>query len=168
MASFTLVLGTRNEKKKKELVQLLGPHGFTLLTLADFPQALDVEESGQTFADNATAKPSRKQNTFGNGCSVRIAVCLWTRYPERRAFIRHDSPGSKRATNRTTICCSSDWPACRWKSGRPITLATSRSPILRVASAWISRTTARVGFAWKGRGAADLDTIRYSKFPNTI
>lgn len=56
MAWFTLVLGTHNAKKKKELVQLLAPHGFTLLTLAEFPQALNVEESGLTFAENATLK----------------------------------------------------------------------------------------------------------------
>ncbi len=56
MASFTLILGTRNAKKQKELVQLLAPHGFTLLTLADFPNSLDVDESGQTFAENATLK----------------------------------------------------------------------------------------------------------------
>ena len=56
MGSFTLVLGTRNAKKKKELVLLLEPHGFRLLTLADFPNALEVEETGQTFAENAALK----------------------------------------------------------------------------------------------------------------
>ncbi len=56
MNAFPLVLGTHNSKKKKELVQLLSPFGFTLLTLADFPNALAVEESGSTFAENATLK----------------------------------------------------------------------------------------------------------------
>jgi XTP/dITP diphosphohydrolase len=56
MKAFTLVLGTHNLKKKKELVQLLAPHGFSLLTLEDFPNALQVEETGATFAQNATLK----------------------------------------------------------------------------------------------------------------
>jgi len=56
MAAFTLVLGTHNLHKKRELVQLLAPHGFTLQTLADFPNALVVEETGNTFAENSRLK----------------------------------------------------------------------------------------------------------------
>ncbi len=56
MKAFALVLGTHNSSKKKELVRLLAPLGFTLLTLEDFPNALQVEETGTTFAENATLK----------------------------------------------------------------------------------------------------------------
>jgi XTP/dITP diphosphohydrolase len=56
MAALTLVLGTRNHKKKQELAQLLSPHGVGLLTLSDFPDALVVEETGATFAENAALK----------------------------------------------------------------------------------------------------------------
>lgn len=56
MKAFALVLGTHNSSKKKELVRLLAPLGFTLLTLEDFPNALNVEETGTTFAENATLK----------------------------------------------------------------------------------------------------------------
>lgn len=51
-----LVLGTRNLKKLGELVGLLGPHGIELRTLAEFPNAIEVEESGTTFAENAALK----------------------------------------------------------------------------------------------------------------
>ena len=51
-----LVLGTRNRNKVTELADLLGPHGLELRTLADFSQAIDVVEDGQTFADNAAKK----------------------------------------------------------------------------------------------------------------
>jgi XTP/dITP diphosphohydrolase len=51
-----LVLGTHNRKKGLELQALLTPYGFRLRTLADFPDALDVVEDGQTFADNAALK----------------------------------------------------------------------------------------------------------------
>ncbi len=51
-----LVVGTRNRKKLGELLALLGPHGFALRSLDDFPQAIEVEESGDTFTANATLK----------------------------------------------------------------------------------------------------------------
>ena len=48
-----LVLGTANRKKGLELEGLLAPVGIELRTLADFLQALDVVEDGNTFAANA-------------------------------------------------------------------------------------------------------------------
>jgi XTP/dITP diphosphohydrolase len=54
--SRVLVLGSRNRKKLGELAGLLEPHGLVLKTLADFPAALEVEESGDTFAANARLK----------------------------------------------------------------------------------------------------------------
>ena len=51
-----LVLGTRNRKKLLELTELLAPHGIELKSLADFPSAIEVEESGDTFAANAALK----------------------------------------------------------------------------------------------------------------
>lgn len=60
MNEFTLVLGTHNAKKKGELVEILAPHGVRLRTLAEFPEPLTVEESGQTFAANARLKASQQ------------------------------------------------------------------------------------------------------------
>jgi XTP/dITP diphosphohydrolase len=51
-----LVLGSRNRKKLGELAELLDPHGLVLKTLADFPESIEVEETGETFADNARLK----------------------------------------------------------------------------------------------------------------
>jgi XTP/dITP diphosphohydrolase len=53
-----LVLGTQNRKKLAELAGLLAPHRFELLTLADFSNAVSVEETGSTFAENAVLKAS--------------------------------------------------------------------------------------------------------------
>ncbi len=55
-----LVLGTHNQKKGQELAQLLAPHGFALSTLADFPNPLEVEETGETFAENAALKATQQ------------------------------------------------------------------------------------------------------------
>jgi XTP/dITP diphosphohydrolase len=51
-----LVLGTRNEKKRRELELLLDLPELELETLASYPHAPEVEETGTTFLENATLK----------------------------------------------------------------------------------------------------------------
>lgn len=51
-----LVLGTNNRKKGVELRELLEPAGFEPITLADLPGAIEVAETGDTFAANAALK----------------------------------------------------------------------------------------------------------------
>ena len=65
MSDHVLVLGTHNQKKRLELEQLLAPLGLQLLTLADFEQAIEVEETGNTFAENAALKASEQARNLG-------------------------------------------------------------------------------------------------------
>src|SRR5438105_1167088 len=51
-----LLLATGNRGKARELAELLAPAGLQLRTLADVRDALDVEETGQSFAENAAIK----------------------------------------------------------------------------------------------------------------
>src|SRR5436190_14498168 len=51
-----LGLGTRNRKKVEELIPLLAPHDFALKCLAEFPESLEVDETGDSFAANAALK----------------------------------------------------------------------------------------------------------------
>jgi XTP/dITP diphosphohydrolase len=51
-----LVLGTHNQGKVVELCELLAPLPLTILALADFPAAIEVEETGDSFAANAALK----------------------------------------------------------------------------------------------------------------
>lgn len=55
-----LVLGTSNRGKGRELAALLAEVKLELLTLADFPNAIDVVEDGETFADNARLKATQQ------------------------------------------------------------------------------------------------------------
>jgi XTP/dITP diphosphohydrolase len=57
---FPLVIGTHNRKKGIELVELLAPLGFQVRTLADFPDALEVIEDGDTFSANAVLKAAQQ------------------------------------------------------------------------------------------------------------
>ncbi|MFH0910364.1 MAG: RdgB/HAM1 family non-canonical purine NTP pyrophosphatase [Planctomycetota bacterium] len=52
----TLVLASRNEKKLEELSALLAGSGLVLLSPADFPELLELPETGQSFAENARLK----------------------------------------------------------------------------------------------------------------
>jgi len=53
---FQLVLGTRNKKKRLELVSLIGDRQIELLSLDGFSRIAEVEETGETFAANAVLK----------------------------------------------------------------------------------------------------------------
>ncbi len=64
MKPFTLVLGTRNQKKHRELEYLLKPHGFALKSLDDFRESIEVEETGTTFAENAALKAVGQANVL--------------------------------------------------------------------------------------------------------
>jgi XTP/dITP diphosphohydrolase len=60
-----LVLGTTNAGKKRELTPLLEPYGISCRSLADFPMALEVDETGTTFAANAALKASQQARVLG-------------------------------------------------------------------------------------------------------
>ena len=55
-----LVLGTHNRKKGNELAEMLAPYGFTLRTLADYDDPLEVVEDGDSFAANAALKATQQ------------------------------------------------------------------------------------------------------------
>ena len=65
MSNPVLVLGTNNLKKRQELVELLVPLGLELRVLADYPNAVDVAETGKTFADNARLKAIEQAQALG-------------------------------------------------------------------------------------------------------
>ncbi len=52
----SLLIATSNPGKVAELKELLDEHPLSLCDLADFPGILEVDETGQTFNDNARLK----------------------------------------------------------------------------------------------------------------
>src|SRR5262245_24944350 len=54
-----VVLGSRNKKKLKEMVALLGDLGLDLTDLTPYPDAPEVEETAETFVGNATLKATQ-------------------------------------------------------------------------------------------------------------
>ena len=60
-----LVLGTTNAGKLRELTLLLEPLGIACRSLADEPLAVEVEETGTSFAENAALKASLQARALG-------------------------------------------------------------------------------------------------------
>src|SRR5262249_54657606 len=68
-----LVLGTRNRKKGREMIELLRPPGepdlrlgrLRIGTLDEYPDAPDVVEDGATFVANARKKARETAQTIG-------------------------------------------------------------------------------------------------------
>ena len=61
----TLVLGTRNVKKRKEIEEILGDLGITLQDLSLYPEAPEVVEDGDTFEANARKKATETAKAIG-------------------------------------------------------------------------------------------------------
>jgi XTP/dITP diphosphohydrolase len=61
----SIVVGTHNRKKGEELADLLKPLGFDIATLADFPNAIEVVEDGDSFGANATLKAAQQAKHLG-------------------------------------------------------------------------------------------------------
>lgn len=51
-----IIIATKNKGKAKEFVQLFENNHVTVSTLHDYPELLDVEETGTTFEENAIIK----------------------------------------------------------------------------------------------------------------
>ena len=65
-ASFPrVVLASRNAKKSREIRDLLAPVGIPLQSVAEFPEAHEVEETGTTFAENAALKATEIAKLLG-------------------------------------------------------------------------------------------------------
>ncbi|EXJ23160.1 Nucleoside 5-triphosphatase RdgB (dHAPTP, dITP, XTP-specific) [Alkalibacterium sp. AK22] len=52
----TLLVATRNEGKAREFEYLFNQKGFQVKTLLDYPELPDVEETGESFDENAVLK----------------------------------------------------------------------------------------------------------------
>ena len=134
--SYSLVIGTTNVAKGRELAELLAPHGFAVQTLADFPPQDEVVEDGDTFAANARKKASeyarrlggvgagRRQRPRGGGARRAAGRVL--------GAVRGAEDATDAANNAKLLEELGDLPP--EKRGAD-TCATSRSPIRRAKSA---------------------------------
>ncbi|REK26961.1 MAG: non-canonical purine NTP pyrophosphatase [Planctomycetota bacterium] len=60
-----LILGTHNRKKGEELAEQLAPLGIEVQTLATLPEAIEVVEDGDSFAENSSKKAVQQARHLG-------------------------------------------------------------------------------------------------------
>ena len=65
MEKNTIVVASGNHGKIKEFKEMLEPEGYTVLSLADFPDMPETEENGTTFHDNAIIKAQAVTDRYG-------------------------------------------------------------------------------------------------------
>jgi XTP/dITP diphosphohydrolase len=51
-----VIIATKNRGKAKEFEQIFASRGFAVRTLLDYPEFLDIEETGKSFEENAILK----------------------------------------------------------------------------------------------------------------
>lgn len=61
----TVLIATKNKGKAKEFETLFHPKGYQVITLLDFDNSIDVEETGETFEENAILKAEAIAREFG-------------------------------------------------------------------------------------------------------
>ncbi|WP_338750483.1 XTP/dITP diphosphatase [Bacillus sp. FJAT-52991] len=52
----TVIIATKNKGKAKEFAEMFASFGMNVKTLLDYPEYADVEETGETFEENAILK----------------------------------------------------------------------------------------------------------------
>jgi len=61
----TFVLATQNPKKQKEMAEILGTLGVEIVSEAELGLAIEVEETGETFAENSLLKAKTVMEATG-------------------------------------------------------------------------------------------------------
>ena len=164
------VLGTRNQKKRAELDQLLRPFGFDVKSLDDVHSTHEVIEDGSSFAANA-AKKAREQAQFLGQWVLGedSGICVDALDGRPRYLFRQICRGRRNWTWPITNCSYSGCRAFQEKRERPTTFATCHCPIrtgtIRIECEAICRGILRCEPAgtW-----CDSATTHSSKSRNTI
>jgi XTP/dITP diphosphohydrolase len=60
-----VIIATKNPGKAREFEHIFAPRGIEVLTLLDFPEIPDVEETGTTFEENAILKAEAVSQALG-------------------------------------------------------------------------------------------------------
>lgn len=72
-----VIIATKNPGKAREFEYIFSPRGFTVQTLLDYPEMIEVEETGHTFEENAILKAeaiSKKLNKIVIGDDSGLIV----------------------------------------------------------------------------------------------
>jgi len=156
-----LVLGTHNKKKGIELAELLAPHGFTLRTLAEVPNAIKVEETGTTFAENAALKSTVQARHLGCwvlGEDSGLAVDALAGEPGVYSA-RFSGPDATDATNNAKLLQELAGVPLERRTAHYVCHATLSDPHANIRAASEDYCRGRILFAPSGSGGFGYDPL---------
>ena len=134
-----LVLGSRNKKKLREMIDLLGDLGLELTDLTPYPHAPDVEETADTFVGNATLKATQLAPALGAWVIGEDSGLVVPALAVRRACTPPATPARTATTPRTTPSSCARWPPSPATTAPRTTSARRCSPTRRGRSSRRSR-----------------------------
>ena len=65
MEEKVIVVASTNAGKIREFKEMLEPEGYTVKSLADYPDIGEIEENGTTFEENAIIKAKAVTDRYG-------------------------------------------------------------------------------------------------------
>ncbi|MBN2218171.1 MAG: non-canonical purine NTP pyrophosphatase [Pirellulales bacterium] len=156
-----LVLGTGNRKKGVELAALFAPLGITVQTLADFPESFQVDETGNTFAENAACKAieqARRLDRWVLGEDSGLMVDALGGSPGIYSA-RFSGPGATDASNNAYLLDKlSDTPLAE-RTAHYVCHMTLSDPSGRIAAESEDVCRGRVVFAPRGEHGFGYDPL---------
>lgn len=96
-----IVVASSNEGKIREFREMLEPRGYTVKSLADFPDLGEIEETGTTFAENAVIKAdavTKKYGIMAVSDDSGLEIDAFDRQPGvlSARWLGHDTPYSEK------------------------------------------------------------------------
>jgi XTP/dITP diphosphohydrolase len=161
MSSRLLVLGSRNRKKVEELVPLLAPHGFELKSLGDIPEAIEVEETGETFSANAALKATVQARHLGLwvlGEDSGLAVDALGGAPGVYSA-RFSGPGATDAANNACLLAKLAGVPLERRTAHYVCHAALSNPAGEVCAEAEDLCRGRILLAESGRGGFGYDPL---------
>jgi len=156
-----LVLGTRNRKKGSELAALFAPLGLVVQTLADFPRAVEIDETGTTFAENAALKAIGQARNLGCwvlGEDSGLAVDALDGAPGVFSA-RASGPGATDASNNAHLLAQlGDTPLAQ-RSAHYVCHMTLSDPAGQIAAESEAICRGRIVFEPRGDGGFGYDPL---------
>jgi XTP/dITP diphosphohydrolase len=157
----TLVLGTRNVKKRKEIEEILGVLGIPLQDLSAYPDAPEVVEDGDTFEANARKKASQTAQAIGQwvlGEDSGLVVPALNGRPGVYSARYAGTQGDDAANNRRLLAELAPLPADR-RDAYYVCTAALADPSGKVHAVVEGRCWGRIITEYRGDGGFGYDPL---------
>ena len=157
----TLVLGTRNAKKRQEIEEILGDLGIALQDLSAYPAAPEVVEDGDTFEANARKKAAQTAQAIGQwvlGEDSGLVVPVLNGRPGVYSARYAGTQGDDAANNKKLLAELAPLPADK-RDAYYVCTAALADPSGQVHAVVEGRCWGRIITEYRGQGGFGYDPL---------